>query len=271
MIFFTAGGALYETFAGRYPCTKLSLRTAGPQAVAGTLNTGDVLIHNAANLNPASLDAGIQDNFILTRSLVQAITAAKTDIGFVYISSMSILGPGAVYKDPLEMNAYSFSKYLAETYCLKSLLSAYCVRFSTLFYKDPGRDGLSKLITVARATGSLSLLNGGRDTRDFIPLETAVDYLYKIAALSGQPGPTPAGAASAADRVFNIGSGITVTFADLAAMIKKALPATAISSVDQPGTAPFVLSHFAPADMDRLGRITVDLQTEINAYIKTLP
>lgn len=270
MIHFTAGGALYEAFAARYPCTKLSLRRDGPDAIAGSLRKGQVLIHNAANLNPVSLDAGIQDNFILTRELVKAVIAAKTDIRFIYISSMSMLGPGAVYKDPLDMNAYSFSKYLGELYCLKSPLSTFSIRFSTLFYKDPGRDGLSKLITGARATGAISLLNGGKDTRDFIPLKTAVDYLYRTAMLPAQSDRAPATGASAGGRVFNIGSGITVSFAELAAMIKKSLPATTISSVDQPGAAPFVLSHFAAADMDRLGRITVDLPTEIDDYVKKL-
>src|ERR1700748_1118632 len=124
MILFTAGGALYETFAARYPCEKRSLRAIGPAAFAGSLSAGDVVIHNAANLNPASLDAGIQDNFILTRELVRAVVAAGADVRFVFISSMSMLGPGGVYKDPLEMNAYSFSKYLAEIYCLKSPLAA---------------------------------------------------------------------------------------------------------------------------------------------------
>lgn len=271
MIFFTAGGALYETFAARYPCTRLSLRVDGPEAVAGILNTGDVLIHNAANLNPASLDTGIRDNFILTRGLVQAVIAAKTDVRFIYISSMSMLGPGAVYKDPLDMNAYSLSKYLGEIYCLKSPLRTFSVRFSTLFYKDASRDGLSKLIRGAKATGALSLLNGGKDTRDFLPLETAVDYLYRIAMLQVEPDQAPATAASAVGRIFNIGSGITVSFAGLAAMIKKALPATSIGSIDQPGPSPFVLSRFETADMERLGRITVDLQAHIDDYIKTLP
>jgi hypothetical protein len=128
MIIFTAGGALYETFAARYPCEKRSLRVLGPLAIAGSLQAGDVLIHNAANLSPDSLDTAVQDNFILTRDLVKAVIAAgfgkaagsigragggdnagsaAADVRFIFISSMSILGPGGVYKDPLEMNAYS--------------------------------------------------------------------------------------------------------------------------------------------------------------------
>ena len=271
MILFTAGGALYETFATRYPCEKRSLRAVGPVALAGSLDAGDVVIHNAANLNPVSLDAGIQDNFILTRELVQAVIAAGVDVRFIFISSMSMLGPGGVYKDPLEMNAYSFSKYLAEIYCLKSPLPAFSVRFSTLFYKDPARDGLSKMITGAKSTGALSLLNGGRDTRDFIPLETAVDYLYKIATLPGQPDRSLSGtAASIHPGVLTIGSGITVSFAELAEMIKTALPATTIGSIDSAGTAPFVLSRFETADIDKLGRIKVDLPAQIQDYINTL-
>lgn len=265
MIRFTAGGALYDAFAARFPCEKTSLRTEGAAAVVEGLNPGDVLIHNAANLNPASLDTGIRDNFILTRDLVQTLIAAGTDVKFIFISSMSMLGPGAVYKDPLDMNAYSFSKYLAEIYCLKSPIPAYSVRFATLFYRDPVRDGMSKMITGAKATGAITLLNGGKDTRDFIPLTTAVEYLHKLAAQPAQPAASPASA-----RVFNIGSGMTISFADLAAMIKTALPNTTIGSIDQPGTVPFVLSRFEKSDMEKLGAIDIDLQAEIGNYIKTL-
>ena len=258
MIVFTAGGSLYEAFAAQFACRRSSLREKGPAALAAELEDGDVLVHNAANLNPASIEIAVQDNFILTRDLMTAIAAAGKNIRLLFISSMSILGPEAAYKDPLEMNAYSFSKYLAELYCVKGNLDASTVRFSTLFYKNPARDGLSKMIAEAVATKKIQLINEGVDTRDFLPLETAADYLHRIATQDHRPA------------IYNLGSGRTVSFRECADIIASILPKVQISSVEKPPSFQYVLSHFNRQDMNKLGMIEVDLEAQIGAYINTL-
>ena len=46
-----------------------------------------------------------------------------------------------------EMTDYAFSKFISEKYCLNSNLNSITsVRFSTIFYANENKDGISKLI-----------------------------------------------------------------------------------------------------------------------------
>jgi len=258
MIFFTAGGAIYEAFAAQYPCRRISIRGEGPEQLVSQLTEGDVLVHNAAILAPPDLNIAVKDNFILTKDLVDALLRSGKKTPLIFISSMSMLGEGGVYKAPAEMNPYSFSKYIAELYCLKSGLPVSCVRFSTLFYKNAARDGLSKMIADAVATGHIQLINGGKDTRDFIPVTIAVGYLYKIAH-AGHNG-----------SIYNIASGSAVSFAEAAAMVKEWIPGIVISSVERTFIPQFILSEFGKEDIGRLGILPLSLQDHIRDYIGEL-
>ncbi|HEY6901910.1 MAG TPA: NAD(P)-dependent oxidoreductase [Puia sp.] len=258
MIVFTAGGAMYEAFAAQYPCERISIREEGAEALAGRLSDGDVLVHNAASIAPADWSAAVRDNFQLTKDLADALQASKKQVRLVFISSMSMLGKNGCYKNPAEMNAYAFSKYIAELYCLKAVPGSVCVRFSTLYYKNPSRDGLSKMITDAVKTRSITLINEGRDTRDFIPLTTAVQYLYKVCG------------AQAPKSVYNIASGDCIPFAGVAAMIREALPDVTISSTSMPPSPVFILSEFGREDIHSLGPVPLELKEHIHQYIREL-
>jgi len=258
MIFFTAGGAIYEAFAAQYPCRRISLREEGPEQLVRQLAEGDVLVHNAANLAPADLDIAVKDNFILTKDLVDTMLRSGAKFPLIFISSMSMLGKGGVYKAPTEMNPYSFSKYIAELYCLKSGLPVSSVRFSTLFYKNAARDGLSKMIADAVATGQIQLINGGKDTRDFIPLANAIGYLYKIAGVAHN------------GSIYNIASGNAVSFAEAAAMVQESIPGIIITSQEKSFAPQFILSEFGKEDIARLGILPLSLQDHIRQYIGEL-
>jgi len=216
------------------------------------------VVHNAANLSPGDLDTAVEDNFILTKRLVAALQQSGRRTPLIFISSMSMLGKGGLYKSPAEMNPYSFSKYIAELYCFKSGWPVTSVRFSTLFYKDAARDGLSKMIADAVATGQIQLINGGKDTRDFIPLTVAMEYLYRITGVVHN------------GAIYNIASGNSVSFAEAAAMVKQAMPQVSISSIEKSFSPPFVLSEFGKDDIGRLGILPMSLQDHIREYIGQL-
>jgi nucleoside-diphosphate-sugar epimerase len=258
MIIFTGGGAIYETFAERYPCKKISIRQEGPEQLVRGLADRDIVVHNAANLSPADPGTAVEDNFILTKRLVDALLHSGGKTPLIFISSMSMLGKGGAYKSPAEMNPYAFSKYIAELYCFKSGLPVTSVRFSTLFYKNVARDGLSKMIADAVATGQIQLINGGKDTRDFIPLTVAMEYLYKVTGVVHN------------GAVYNIASGNSVSFAEAAAMVKQAMPQITISSIEKNLSAPFVLSEFGKDDIGKLGVLPLNLQDHIREYIGQL-
>ncbi len=258
MIVFTAGGAIYEAFAARFPCRRISLRQEGVGHFVRQLKEGDIVVHNAANLSPSDLETAVRDNFTLTKDLADAIRHGGKTIPLVFISSMSMLGPQGLYKAPLEMNPYSFSKYIAELYCLKIGLPVTCVRFSTIFYQDPTRDGLSKMIADAVATRQIQLINGGKDKRDFIPLAVAIEYLYKITGVVH------------AGSIYNIASGNSVSFAEAAEIVRQAVPGITVTDLQKNFVPQFVLSEFDKDDIVRLGVLPLSLQDHIREYIRKL-
>jgi nucleoside-diphosphate-sugar epimerase len=254
MIIFTAGGALYEAFAAKYICHRISVREQGPEKLVSLLQEGDILVHNAANIASTDLSTAIGDNFILTRDIVDALNRSGKGVSMIFISSMSFLDKGGKYKEAREMGSYAFAKYIAELYCLKSGVRVSSVRFSTLFYRNPARDGLSKMIADAASTGEIRLINGGKDRRDFIPLAIAVQYIYKLCV------------ADKREPLYNIASGESVSFAEAAALIKELIPALKISNQEKPFSAQYVLSEFGKEDMERLGIIPFSLSDHIHQY-----
>src|ERR1019366_4441645 len=147
MILFTAGGSISTEFKSQFPCEIISARSMTDQQLEDCIRGFSVVIHNAANLICNTFNEAINDNFLLTKRVLDLVHKTKPEMKFLYISSMSILETDNTYKEIENMNLYSFSKYLAEIYCLKhnhNDLSS--VRFSTIFYGDANKDGLSKLI-----------------------------------------------------------------------------------------------------------------------------
>jgi nucleoside-diphosphate-sugar epimerase len=263
MIVFTAGGALYDAYATQYPGRRSSIREMGAARLVAQLQDGDSLVHNAANIASTDKDTAIKDNFILTRDLVDELAGSGKAVPMVFISSMSFLNERREYKAEDEMTAYALSKYKAEQYCLASAIRVSCVRFSTLFYRDPVRDGLSKMIADAAGTGEIRLINGGKDRRDFIPLTIAVQYLYKISAVG-------LGIAADPRPIVNIASGESISFKEAASIIKEAIPDLRLSEQEMPPSKQFVLSEFGKKDISTLGIVPFSLKDHILQYTREL-
>ncbi|MFI5296919.1 MAG: NAD-dependent epimerase/dehydratase family protein [Polyangiales bacterium] len=262
MIVFTAGGALHDAFAARHECRRVSIRERGAAGVVAALSDGDVLVHNAAAIAVRSLADALASNFDPTRALVDALVDARDASGkrvtLVALSSMSFLGRDGRPLEALDMSPYAFSKYVAEAYCLKSGVDARAVRFSTLFYRDPKRDGLSAMIATAVAKRRITLLGGGGARRDFLPLSVAVDYLRAIATPTSGPG------------VYTLAAGVSTSFREVAEMVCEAVPDTSIEDAPATGTPPFVPYEFDAADVERLGRIRFDLRDHVRSYAASL-
>lgn len=245
---------MYEAFTRQFECKRISVREQGHGKLISQLQDGDVLIHNAANIASTDLSISVKDNFSLTKDIADTLTKSGKKISFIFISSMSILGAGGIYKDPAELSPYAFSKYLAELYCLKCGLPVSCVRFSTLFYGDPSKDGLSKMTLDAVKKKEIQLINGGHDRRDFIPLDIAVQYLNKIAVSSN------------CLQVYNIASCNSISFAEAATMIRDIIPTVRISNRDLSISPHFVLSEFKKDHISDLGIINFSMKDHIYRY-----
>lgn len=209
MILFTGHGAIFQEFIKHFDAEVISLRFADKDELSYKISNCDILIHNSAGINfKSSID--FYNNYFLTKQLIDIVRSINPAIKIVNISSMSILESEYRYKSIQEMSDYSKSKYLSEIFCLNQKdLNIINVRFSTLFYKDRYRDGLSFLGYKAVKENEITLFNDGVDKRDFIPLNVAICYLYNIALLDEYP------------PVVNIASGKSHCFKEFADYLKR--------------------------------------------------
>ena len=186
-------------------------------------------------------------------------------IRFINISSMSILKDADTYLTQKEMTDYAVSKYLAEMFCTKHPLSikhknTTNVRFSTLFYANKTRDGLSKLASDAVDNQKITLINNGIAERDFIPLDVAAAYLFKLTTTIELP------------LTINIASGKSLSFKYFADLILKQDPSpkessrtVKIENLELPTQT--VLSHFKIDKLKDLGEIEFDMSLIFKNYL----
>ena len=256
MILLTGHGAIAEEFSKKYPCEVISIRNVTDDEIKDKITKASVVIHNSALINSNNLEELIKCNFILTKRILDLTYENNLKCKFVNVSSMSFLQTEDKELPLNEMSNYALSKYISEHYCLNHSLNNVCsVRFSTLFYQDSKRDGLSKIISDAFYDKKITTFNNGIDSRDIIPIQVAVDYLYKICQVS-EP-----------KKIYNVVSGRSIKFIDLIATVKKYLT---FNLVDINCENKIVLSDFSNKYIKSLGIIDFDIEDYINNYIKSL-
>lgn len=259
MILLTGHGAFAQEFLRRYEGRIVSLRHTPKKQCIAQVKKARCIIHNAANIHCTTLSACVRDNVYPLIDLLDLIHTANPNVYFVYLSSMSILDSDSVYGTIMDMTPYAYSKYVAETYCRRYSLSRYvCVRFSTLFYKDHTRDGLSKLIYDAVQRKTVTLINNGVAKRDFLPLEIAVQYVYRL--IDNYRGDA---------QVMNIASSRQTSFAEVVAYLKRKIPSLSLVNCDEPVSRE-IFSSFSDDGIRTLGRIEFHLEDEIDDYMKKI-
>jgi nucleoside-diphosphate-sugar epimerase len=127
------------------------------------------------------------------------------------------------------------------------------VRFSTLFYRDPVRDGLSKLIHTAKKEGRVSVIDCWRD---FLPLETACHLLHSVCVNRGGNA-----------QVLNLGSGVATSLLAVALYLRETY-GTEVSFKE--GSGGDICSVFPFPEFYGLPAVKVDIYKEIDAYYKSI-
>jgi len=258
MILFTGHGELATAFKSKYDARIESFRKLKFDERKHQIKHAKILIHNAANLNGTQLIDSVKDNFILTKQIIDLCTKTNPNIFFIYLSSMSFLNLNGEYKDIKDMSNYAYSKFLGESYLLKSSLSQKSsIRFSTIFYKNPKRDGLSKLIHDSYKTKVIKLINNGISRRDFIPIEICAGYLKKIIEEKYSKG------------IINICSGISTSFQEIAAILIQNIKHSRICNCNLESNS-IVCSKFNPDDINKIGRIDFSLNNELIKYLESI-
>lgn len=256
MILFTASGALAEAFCNQYDCKIISARLVEDKELSENIKKATVIVHNAALIVSDDLGKFVNDNFGLTKKIVDMALKCNPNVKFINISSMSFLKDDENYMDPQSMSNYAFSKYLAELYCLKQSLSVCNVRFSTLFYGDHKKDGLSNLAYQAITKKEIVIYNNAEARRDFIPIDIAAQYLFKLVKTSVMP------------KILNIVSGKSIEFNFF---VKKIIEFDNTVKINNMITlTPDVLHTFSHEGIRNLGEINFDIEDSFKKYILKL-
>jgi nucleoside-diphosphate-sugar epimerase len=261
MIALTAHGALAQEFLKGRKAEVISYRALGEKEFLERICEAETIIHNASAIQCDDIEHALSSNFDVTRSLVRTLEKKNPSVHLVHISSMSILDPACAkrYASPSAMDAYAYSKYLAETYILKSTLARVSsVRFATLFYSDPSRDGLSKLVSDAATLNSIELINDGESQRDFLPLPVAAEYIDKICASQ-----------TTGKRCLTLASGRATRFRDVAQILNVLAPTLEINNRVIENSRP-VLSSFSKESIEQIGEINFSLREAVESYFNLL-
>jgi len=253
MVILTASGALAEEYKKYFEAEIISFRKLDDAGLIQKVKTAKVIIHNSANIHSTGYSELFDDNILLTHRLLKTVKSENPSLKFINIGSMSYLKNSSSYQPAEMMTNYALTKFISELSCLKSgLENITSVRFSTLFYSNPLRDGLSKLICEAALKKNITLINYGEARRDFLPLKIAVQYLNKIVNLK-----------SPLRQTYNIASGKSLSFADITGHLCENIPDLTVSNTIVL-SSPEVLSEFGTEDIDSLGRIDFSIFREID-------
>ena len=259
VIFTGAGGHLGKKFLDLYPNTEpLSVRYGDNTkfiALSKSLESADVLIHASANLAPKDIDTAIKDNVILPFDILDMAGKVNPNTHIILISSMSLLGEDGQPKKLRDMTIYAASKFIMEELAMSVAKNPITiVRFSSLFYFDHMKDGLSKMVYTAWKNKSVVASDC---RRDFLPVWVACRWLNKLCANK-----------TWYNRTINLASGTSVNMMDIAKYL-----------VDKYGVAchntPLpdytdICSKFSPDDPQSLERITFDIYRLVDEYYERL-
>ncbi len=255
MILFTGSGKISDLFQKIYPSRIISARKLNDKELKEAIRDAQTIIHNSALIYSNNFDDYIASNFLLTRRIVNICEEVNPDIRFINLSSMSFLSDESSYLPADQMTDYAYSKYISENYCLRSSLKNLTnVRFSTIYYGDENRDGISKLIKDIIVKNEITLFNNGIAKRDIIPIRILIMYLYKLCNIK------------TLSKKYNIVSGVQTSFMDIVNILLKHYPNLKIANKEV--DAYNVLCTFSKQDVISLGEIDFSLEEEIELNIK---
>ncbi len=254
-----ANGALGSVFKKMYnkEIVSLSIRHEDVKAYSKLrrlAKKSDVLIHMGAYLHTNFLMEAISANTLLPRDIVQLVRQVNKRLHIILISSMSVLGKNGKLKKIGDVSAYTSSKGLMEEWCREiENVNVTIVRFSTLFYQDYLRDGLSSIIHDAQRFEEVTVYN---HTRDFMLLPTACSYLSKICGNKEFFGKT-----------INIASGKPIKLFKIGEYLKEKY-GTKLNKVK--GYVDNTCHKFSTKDVKKLGEIDFDIYEYIDLYYEKL-
>jgi ADP-L-glycero-D-manno-heptose 6-epimerase len=240
-----------------------------PMLERAALGHFDVILHMGACSSTTERNARylVQNNYEFTKTLAQHALKAKSR--FVYASSAATYGDGAAGMSDTDpelqtlrpLNMYGYSKQLFDLFAAQRGLLDQIVglKFFNVFgpnenHKGEMRSLVNKAYMQVQETGEIRLFKSykpeyadGEQRRDFLYVKDAVDMTLHLA---GHPG---------ANGLFNIGSGESHTWVELATAVFYALGKTPrIMFIDMPEALRSKYQYFTQADIGKLRSVGYD-------------
>jgi len=195
-----------------------------PKVVKDSIRNVDVVFHEAAQVSvPLSMDDPLHTDDVNVRGTLNLLAAASDEKveRFVYASSSSVYGDPRnlpVTEDsPLQpLSPYAASKIAGEAYCTSFCkargLPTVCLRYFNVFGPRQGSNGYASVIPAFIRSllehKPMTIFGDGSQTRDFVHVDDVVEA--NTLALTAD---------TAVGEAINIGSGKSVSIAELANML----------------------------------------------------
>ena len=261
-----------EGFIGKNLCQFLFKRGIEVEGYdiknGGHLNSNfnglDAVIHLGANSSTTETDIQkiIEQNFEFSRIVYELCSA--NNVKFQYASSASVYGNSKTFDEDQfcsPLNPYGFSKYMFDCWLLNKKHPYQGLRYFNVYGKNEEHKGkqaspVHQFTQQAKQNGTIKVFkNSEKMSRDFVCVDDVCEAHYRLLH-------------SDASGIFNIGTGSTTSFLEIAQIIGKKYNAT-IETIPMPKELKKHYQYRTKANnrklIDAVGEIN---WTDIAEYIK---
>ena len=177
----------------------------------------DYVIHLGANSSTTETNVKkiIEQNFEYSKKLYEM--CQLMDIKFQYASSASVYGLSRIFKETdfcKPVSPYAFSKYMFDCWLMNQSYPYQGFRYFNVYGLGEDKKGnqaspVSKFIKQAQQHGEIKIFDkSGKYKRDFVSVDDVCEIHYRMLE-------------SDASGIFNLGTGQTTSFRDVADIVKK--------------------------------------------------
>ncbi len=223
----------------------------------------DIVIHLGANSSTTETNVKkiVEENFEYSKKLYE--TCSQIEVKFQYASSASVYGASRNFNESnfcKPLNPYGFSKYMFDCWLLNQSYPYQGFRYFNVYGLGEDKKGkqaspVSKFIKQAQKNGEIKIFEKSEKyKRDFVSVDDVCEMHYRMLM-------------SDASGVFNVGTGQTTSFRDIADIIKSRSH-TIITEIPMPKELKGQYQKFTKADNSKLLEVVGDYKWQtVEQYV----
>ena len=223
----------------------------------------DIVIHLGANSSTTetNLSKIVYENFEFSKRLYEM--CSRIDVKFQYASSASVYGISRTFKETdfcKPLSPYAFSKYMFDCWLLNQDYPYQGFRYFNVYGLGEDKKGkqaspVSKFIKQAQRNGEIKIFEKSEKyKRDFVSIDDVCEIHYRMLD-------------NDASGIFNVGTGRTISFRDIAEIVKSNSHTT-ITETPMPKELKSQYQKFTKADNSKLLEVIGDYDWQtVEQYI----